>query len=817
MSRRPKNVAAALACLALIASTTASVGAQGRPDGEPGFSRGQAAIDRLGERLPAAARANDMTVAEFRSVVLGDSTVAVNGEGELAYFDEIAPGEVDTTGEAISAAPPVTDAVFELSSLPGADKTIYLDFDGHVTEGTSWNSSYNVATIVSPPYDLDNDPNSWTAQELDIIRRSFIKVSEDFAPWNINVTTIDPGVDALMRSGTGDTRWGARVVITDDTFANCGCGGHAFIGAFDDAVDEPTYVYNSSFNGVSEAITHEVGHMLNLAHDGTTTATYYTGHAGAGSTGWAPIMGAAYYQPVSQWSQQEYFGANNFDAGANFGQGRDDLAIISSLTNGNGFGPRIDDVGNTAATATALVGSNPSITGLITDRDDIDVFSFSTNGGEIRLEANPDSAYANLDIEMTLRDSAGSLVTRANPISELSAVIVATVPAGTYSVEIDGVGVGNPAVDPPSGYTDYGSIGRYVLTGTLGDTPPPDTEAPSAPTGLAADVVDGSVQLSWNANTEADLAAYVVYRSEGGQVPVAIATVSKVSSVYPDTPGASGSYTYSVAAVDASGNESSRLDGVTAVVEASLRSIAISDLAVYGTVQGNYTKTQIADGVSQVITEVGSGGKPQLRHDRLEHQWAIPATSGAQTLTVVARVVDGGDADNGVTVEWSSNQSNWIPLGTIAPGEMTTTMWSIGASTGTVWVRVVDTNRDTRQESFDRVEIDELRIDGAEIGDPTEIVISSFSVGTQSAGKGSQRGTATIVLSDDLGQPVAGATVTVEFGGSFSETVTGTTNSNGSVSFVTAQSTKRPSVQACVIAVGGSDLPYHGGTACQTN
>lgn len=817
MSRRPLKAAAALACLMLVTSTAASVGAQGGPVGEPGFARGQAAIERLGERLPAAAQLNGMTVAEFRSVVLGDSTVAVNGVGEIAYFDEIAPGEVDTTGEAISAAPPVDDPVFTLSSLPGADKTIYLDFDGHITEGTSWNSSYGVTTIVSPPYDLDGDPNSWTAQELDIIRRSFIKVSEDFAPWNINVTTIDPGVDALRRSGSGDTRWGARVVVTDDTFANCGCGGHAFIGAFDDAVDEPTYVYNSSFNGVSEAISHEVGHMLNLAHDGTAAATYYTGHTGVGLTGWAPIMGAAYYQPVSQWSQQEYFGANNFDSSANYGRGADDIAIISSLSNGNGFGLRIDDVGDTAASATALVGSNPSVAGLITDRNDIDVFSFSTNGGAIRLEASPDSSYANLDIELTLRDSAGAIVATANPTAELSAVIVATVPAGSYVVEIDGVGVGNPAVDPPSGYTDYGSIGRYVLTGSLGETPPPDTDAPATPIGLVADVVDGSVQLSWTTNTETDLAGYGVYRSESGQAPSAIATVPNGNSSYSDTPGASGSYDYSIAAVDLSGNESTRSTGVTAVIEASLARVATSDLTVYGTVQGSYTNTHVADGISQVITEVGSGGKPRLRHDRLEHQWAIPATSGAQTLTVVAEVFEGGDADNGVSVEWSTNQSNWIPLGTIAPGERTTNTWSLGAATGTLWVRVVDTNRGPRQESFDRVEIDELRIDGSEAGDATETVISSFSVGTQSAGKGNQRGTATIVLSNDLGQPVVGATVTVAFSGSFSETVTGWTNSNGSVSVVTTESTKRPSVQACVTSVLEPVLPYNGGTTCQTN
>lgn len=43
------------------------------------------------------------------------------------------------------------------SSLPGANHTIYLDFDGHVTTGTSWNSG---ATINSPAYSSDADTAS---------------------------------------------------------------------------------------------------------------------------------------------------------------------------------------------------------------------------------------------------------------------------------------------------------------------------------------------------------------------------------------------------------------------------------------------------------------------------------------------------------------------------------------------------------------------------------------------------------------------------------------------------------------------------------
>jgi hypothetical protein len=39
--------------------------------------------------------------------------------------------------------------------------------------------------------------------------------------------------------------------------------------------------------------------------------------------------------------------------------------------------------------------------------------------------------------------------------------------AGTYYVKLDGVGVGNPTSSTPSGYNDFGSVGNYLITGTI--------------------------------------------------------------------------------------------------------------------------------------------------------------------------------------------------------------------------------------------------------------------------------------------------------------------------------------------------------------
>ncbi len=86
---------------------------------------------------------------------------------------------------------------FQLHSLSGADHTIYLDFDGHETSGTIWNSSFNAgATITTPAYNFSGDASSFSDSELTRIQRIWARVAEDFAPFNVNVTTQDPGADA---------------------------------------------------------------------------------------------------------------------------------------------------------------------------------------------------------------------------------------------------------------------------------------------------------------------------------------------------------------------------------------------------------------------------------------------------------------------------------------------------------------------------------------------------------------------------------------------------------------------------------------------
>lgn len=92
-----------------------------------------------------------------------------------------------------------------------------------------------------------------------------------------------------------------------------------------------------------------------------------------------------------------------------------------------------------------------------------------------------------------------------------------------------------------------------------------DVFAPQPPQGLAvAEPVrgaDGSyaVDLSWDANTEQDLAGYVVYRQDaGGDVRRVSNSLLPAPAFHDEWLKAGRSYMYSVSAVDKSGNESRR-------------------------------------------------------------------------------------------------------------------------------------------------------------------------------------------------------------------------------------------------------------------
>ncbi len=95
---------------------------------------------------------------------------------------------------------------------------------------------------------------------------------------------------------------------------------------------------------------------------------------------------------------------------------------------------------------------------------------------------------------------------------------------------------------------------------------PEDKFAPAAPAGLHASSAPASIELSWDANTEPDLAGYRVYRSVDGGAFEKVADLSQVPAWSDQKVEPGKTYRYAVTAVDQVGNESAR----SAVVEGRL-------------------------------------------------------------------------------------------------------------------------------------------------------------------------------------------------------------------------------------------------------
>jgi hypothetical protein len=342
---------------------------------------------------------------------------------------------------AAATALPDLSAALRLHSRPGATRTIHIDVDGHVTSHTVWNR-ISGRTIVSAPFDMDGDPSRFSSLERTAIRAVWQRVSEDFAPFDVDVTTEDPGVGALTRSGHDDESFGVRVIVTSTNWYASGVGGLAHVGSYDEGA--PAFVFSSSLGNVvshiAEAVSHETGHSLGLRHDGTATSGYSTGHAG-----WAPIMGIGFHADLVQWSKGEYSGASNTE---------DDVAMIASHIP---FAD--DDHGDTAATATAL-DLGDSAQGVISTAADVDAFTVDVAAGSVTFTARGAALSSNLDTRLRLLDATGRRVASSNPARRLEATITRDLSAGRYVLLVEGVGRGHPS----TGYSDYGSLGRYTIT-----------------------------------------------------------------------------------------------------------------------------------------------------------------------------------------------------------------------------------------------------------------------------------------------------------------------------------------------------------------
>ncbi len=437
------------------------------------------------DRLAPNARLRALDwLQRFHFTEIDLDSLHADSEGGVFYADEFtlepAPAEIEppVIGEAAVPVDPFPPGLI-FHSRPGAPNVLYLNFTGETVTGTAWNTSLSRTSIQAVAFSSDADFSTFSDAEQAVIKRVWQRVAEDYAPFNIDVTTERP---ASFGSRTANALITRNTDINGDPNPSSTAGGVAYVNVFAGgsyASYRPAWIYynnlSSSESYIAEAVSHEIGHNMGLSHDAKTDGTSYYGGHGSGDTSWGPLMGTGYGRNVSQWSKGEYYLANNTE---------DDLAIIAGK-----LAYRTDDHGDTRATATPLVltggtnvvsttpetdptNSNPANKGVLEPNTDVDVFSFVTGAGQISLTVNPwiqpsGTRGGNLDVRLELYNEVGVLVLTNNPANNTYATLQTNLTEGLYFLYVRNTGVGNPLSSTPSGYTAYASLGQYFVSGYL--------------------------------------------------------------------------------------------------------------------------------------------------------------------------------------------------------------------------------------------------------------------------------------------------------------------------------------------------------------
>jgi Bacterial pre-peptidase C-terminal domain/Metallo-peptidase family M12 len=527
-------------------------------------------------------------------------------KNQLVKFFAALTGLIITVG--------VAAQVPKLNSYGTASATIFLDFDGHLVSGTSWNVN---GAFPCGPSEMNNT-------QIDEI---FNRIAEDFRPFNVNITTDS----TKFLSAPLNKRM--RIIVTDSSSWYGSAAGVAYVGSFSWGDDTPGFVFSKLLGFVSkkvaEACSHEAGHTLGLQHQATyntscgITANYNPG-AGTGETSWAPIMGVAYSRNITSW----YNGPNPYGCD----QMQDELSIITG--GANGFGFRADDHTNTFNTATNITLTNNqfAVNASIETTDDQDLFKFTMPaGGRFQLNGIPYSTGAgnsgsNMDVQIELFNAAQVLVNTYNSTITLNAVIDSILEAGTYYLRVDGKGT--------QFAPDYGSLGAYTLQASVTAANP----LPLRQLTLKGESKNEKHSLSWVIDADEVITDLLVEISNDGIHYNNLVSTAAEARTFNYTPFNTGSAFYRLNVTFDNGRQYYSnvvaVDGAKAAAKPKLVSNRISGSNIIISSPGNFEymiydmtgktlqKGLLNNGINTVNAQSYAAGLFMIRYSNGREQWS---------------------------------------------------------------------------------------------------------------------------------------------------------------------------------------------------
>ena len=303
----------------------------------------------------------------------------------------------------------------KLQSRPGSTKVLFMDI--------------SILTLAKAEL--------WKAWEI---------VSGAYSAFDVNVTT-----DVAVYDATPARNRGKACISNEDGRSSCS------LNAF--GTSRCCTVYNKGsgyYQGNTTA--HELGHLMGLNHDGSSSTEYFGGFS---SFKWVPMMGDSVpktswgAQALFQWSKGEYSGANNTE---------DDLTIIT-----RNLAYRDDDIPDSRALVIANGGQVSAVDnrGQIARNTDSDTFTFSvgSGGGHATLVVDRIEVIggAYLDVDAEIQNGGGTRIAQSNDSAARTAKFDVALPAGEYRLIIKGGAEGTPQ----NGFSNYSSLGFYGISGTI--------------------------------------------------------------------------------------------------------------------------------------------------------------------------------------------------------------------------------------------------------------------------------------------------------------------------------------------------------------
>ena len=425
----------------------------------------------------------------------------------------------------------------------------------------------------------------------------------------------------------------------------------------------------------------------------------YNSEGYPGQAGW-PENGNHYRVAVLQADGQYHLerGNNRGDAGdAHHGLG------VDAIGPGPGGHPNTDAYQGGTIIQTGHTISNISASG--------PTMSFCLNGcsGLAAPSGLSASAAGQSNINLGWNDNSsgenGFRVERSTDGSSFT--LIATTGANVTAYGDSGLSPGNTYFYRVLAFDLEGDSGySNVAQATTDDVPP------AAPSGMTAQAVsESAIDLDWTDNAVNET-GYIVDRSTDQSSWTRVANLgANATSFMSAGLQASTQYFYRVAATNGAGSSGfATASATTDDPPPYVDRVAVSESAGAGSVSGNYTDTHADDGNAQSINERESGGRPANRHSYLEHTWQFNVAAG-DTVMLQANVWSSGSTDgDSFRFEWSTNGSSWNEAFTVS----STSQGNVQAASlpnstsGTLWVRVTDTNQQQGNRALDTVYVDHL-------------------------------------------------------------------------------------------------------------